>query len=137
MVKKMELLSKALEKKSDRSVGMREHMKEGWGVCPSCKVKYYATEVSFPVKDVAHDIGCPNCGHTIGWVSKGTDDIHVMTEADVLRQQQEEAKKPNCPKCGRKMTKKKGYSEFWGCSAFPKCDGTRQINDDNGGYYNG
>jgi predicted RNA-binding Zn-ribbon protein involved in translation (DUF1610 family) len=40
-------------------------------------------------------------------------------------------KVPICPKCGAEMvlrTAKKGKkigSQFWGCSTFPKCDGTR------------
>lgn len=40
---------------------------------------------------------------------------------------------PACPKCGKPMLRrmqKKGRmqgSEFWGCSDYPKCDGTRPI----------
>ncbi len=40
---------------------------------------------------------------------------------------------PACPKCGKPMLKrmqKKGQMqgrEFWGCSDYPKCNGTRQI----------
>ena len=33
-----------------------------------------------------------------------------------------------CPKCGAEMVKRKGmYGEFYGCSEFPKCRGTRKI----------
>ena len=32
---------------------------------------------------------------------------------------------PKCPKCGKKMILKHGpYSDFWGCSNYPKCTGT-------------
>lgn len=40
---------------------------------------------------------------------------------------------PSCPKCGEPMalrTARKGFrqgSRFWGCSAYPKCNGTRQV----------
>ena len=40
---------------------------------------------------------------------------------------------PTCPKCGKPMIKrmaKKGTNsgkEFWSCSSFPKCDGTRNL----------
>lgn len=40
---------------------------------------------------------------------------------------------PTCPKCGKPMIKrmaKKGTNsgkEFWSCSSFPKCDGTRSL----------
>lgn len=33
-----------------------------------------------------------------------------------------------CPKCGQKMVSrlnKKNQQRFWGCSQYPKCDGTR------------
>lgn len=41
---------------------------------------------------------------------------------------------PDCPRCGNDMvmrTAKKGANtgdQFWGCSAFPKCRGTRSLN---------
>jgi restriction system protein len=40
---------------------------------------------------------------------------------------------PNCPNCGSEMVRRragrgpKAGQEFWGCSAFPKCRGTRQL----------
>lgn len=37
---------------------------------------------------------------------------------------------PNCPKCGSQMVERSGkYGRFWGCSTYPKCRGTRQLND--------
>lgn len=45
---------------------------------------------------------------------------------------------PACPKCGRPMLRrmqKKGQMqgrEFWGCSGYPQCNGTRRIEDKNG-----
>ncbi len=35
---------------------------------------------------------------------------------------------PLCPKCGSPMVKRSGpRGEFWGCSTFPKCKGTRDL----------
>lgn len=40
---------------------------------------------------------------------------------------------PTCPKCGAPMRKrmiKKGIhqgEEFWGCTEYPRCDGTRRL----------
>ena len=40
---------------------------------------------------------------------------------------------PLCPKCGKPMIKriaKKGKNagnEFWSCSSYPECDGTRNV----------
>lgn len=35
---------------------------------------------------------------------------------------------PQCPVCGENMVYRKGpYGEFWGCSKYPKCKGTRQM----------
>ena len=35
---------------------------------------------------------------------------------------------PLCPKCNSPMVKRTGkYGEFWGCTRFPSCDGTRNI----------
>jgi restriction system protein len=45
------------------------------------------------------------------------------------------ARAPNCPKCGKALvlrTARKGKragSQFWGCSAYPSCLGTRDIHD--------
>lgn len=37
-------------------------------------------------------------------------------------------KKPKCPNCGLEMAIRKGkYGSFWGCVAFPMCDGLRKI----------
>ncbi|WP_224984915.1 topoisomerase DNA-binding C4 zinc finger domain-containing protein [Geomonas agri] len=35
---------------------------------------------------------------------------------------------PVCPKCERKMMRRTGrYVQFWGCSNYPRCRGTRDI----------
>ncbi|HZX20188.1 MAG TPA: topoisomerase DNA-binding C4 zinc finger domain-containing protein [archaeon] len=37
-------------------------------------------------------------------------------------------KEPNCPNCGVPMKiRKSKYGVFWGCTAFPMCDGMRKI----------
>lgn len=102
-----------------------EEMKEGWGICPSCKKEYNAIKVKYPATDIAHNIPCPSCGATVGWVSKGTDDFNLQSREEIKKYHQEETLKPNCPLCGKKMVKRKGYSEFWGCSNYPTCNGKR------------
>ena len=33
-----------------------------------------------------------------------------------------------CPECGAMMVKRKGmFGEFYGCSSFPRCRGTRNL----------
>jgi DNA topoisomerase-3 len=35
---------------------------------------------------------------------------------------------PECPQCGKPMKKRKSAKgDFWGCSAFPDCKGTRPV----------
>ncbi|MCR4368696.1 MAG: topoisomerase DNA-binding C4 zinc finger domain-containing protein [archaeon] len=37
-------------------------------------------------------------------------------------------KSPKCPECGLEMkVRKSKYGVFWGCMAFPMCDGLRKI----------
>lgn len=42
-----------------------------------------------------------------------------------------DAETPSCPVCGapmvRRQAKREGSAPFWGCSAFPRCRGTRQL----------
>ena len=44
---------------------------------------------------------------------------------------------PDCPKCGKPMTLRKAKNgrnvgkEFWGCTAYPECDGTKQLTINN------
>ncbi|HLC79491.1 MAG TPA: topoisomerase DNA-binding C4 zinc finger domain-containing protein [archaeon] len=38
------------------------------------------------------------------------------------------AKAPMCPQCGLAMVVRQGkWGSFWGCMAFPACDGIRKI----------
>jgi Topoisomerase DNA binding C4 zinc finger len=35
---------------------------------------------------------------------------------------------PSCPRCGSLMRRRSGrYGQFWGCSRYPRCSGTRNI----------
>lgn len=46
----------------------------------------------------------------------------------IFRQKQKTQPEVLCPKCGSEMVKRKGmYGEFYGCSNFPRCRGTRKI----------
>ena len=50
----------------------------------------------------------------------------LMTRRIEAREQQKTAVAPDCPKCGKPMRKRKSAKgDFWGCSAFPDCKGTR------------
>ena len=45
--------------------------------------------------------------------------------------------KPYCPECGAQMTlrRPKSYQDFkpfWGCSQYPDCRGTRNVDPDTG-----
>ena len=48
-------------------------------------------------------------------------------------EQRTAADTPECPDCGKPMTRRtarqgiRAGKEFWGCSAFPKCRGTRNV----------
>ena len=46
----------------------------------------------------------------------------------ILQRRREEQPEILCPKCGLEMVKRSGkYGEFYGCSDFPRCRGTRKI----------
>ena len=46
----------------------------------------------------------------------------------ILKQIQKTQPQIRCPKCGAEMVKRKGmYGEFYGCSDFPRCRGTRKV----------
>lgn len=50
----------------------------------------------------------------------------LMTRRIEAREQQKTAAAPDCPKCGKPMRRRKSAKgDFWGCSAFPECKGTR------------
>jgi len=39
---------------------------------------------------------------------------------------------PNCPICNKPMVLRRGRTEFWGCSSFPRCRGTKSLEPING-----
>lgn len=58
------------------------------------------------------------------------DDIAAV-KANIAQVEKEkaeyEASRPDCPKCGKKMTRRSGQrGQFWGCSTYSKCNGTRR-----------
>ena len=47
----------------------------------------------------------------------------------LLKSHPSDAGTVTCPRCGADMVKRKGmYGEFYGCTDFPNCRGTRNIN---------
>jgi four helix bundle suffix protein len=46
-----------------------------------------------------------------------------------VREEQRNAEPaPQCPQCGKPMRRRKSAKgEFWGCSGFPECKGTRPV----------
>jgi four helix bundle suffix protein len=64
-----------------------------------------------------------NFAHEGGFREQLTE---IRTEARV---RQEDA--PACPECGKAMKRRKSAKgEFWGCTGFPECHGTRKIDFD-------
>jgi restriction system protein len=50
----------------------------------------------------------------------------LMTRRIEAREQQRNEASPDCPQCGKSMRRRKSAKgDFWGCSAFPECKGTR------------
>lgn len=66
----------------------------------------------------------PNCDLPVPVTIPGTT---VTTRHAELRVLDTDA--PSCPQCGSAMTKRHRHDDqlpFWGCTAYPKCHGTRQ-----------
>lgn len=65
--------------------------------------------------------------------SGGFTENMTAERLEARREQAAETDAPACPKCGKPMLRrmqKKGQMqgrEFWGCSDYPKCNGTRPI----------
>lgn len=52
----------------------------------------------------------------------------LMTKRIEARDKQPSAPSPDCPQCGKPMRRRKSAKgDFWGCSAFPECKGTRPV----------
>jgi len=54
----------------------------------------------------------------------------LTQEKEFLKQQLDNwtGENETCPKCGKAMAKRNGkFGEFWGCTGFPQCNGTRKI----------
>ncbi len=50
----------------------------------------------------------------------------LTTRRIEVRDQQQAADSPDCPQCGKSMRRRRSAKgDFWGCSAFPECKGTR------------
>ncbi len=52
----------------------------------------------------------------------------LMTKRLEAREQQKAVDSPDCPQCSEPMRRRKSVKgDFWGCSAFPDCRGTRPV----------
>ena len=52
----------------------------------------------------------------------------LMTKRIEAREGQKTADVPACPQCGKPMRRRRSAKgDFWGCSAFPECKGTRPV----------
>ncbi|MBN1940667.1 MAG: topoisomerase DNA-binding C4 zinc finger domain-containing protein [Candidatus Diapherotrites archaeon] len=64
---------------------------------------------------------CAVCGSTATKLNKS--DIPVCG-----RHANSKIKSPNCPNCGLQMKLRESkYGKFWGCTAFPMCNGMKKI----------
>lgn len=53
----------------------------------------------------------------------------ILKETETNSTLEKENTENVCPKCGSKLVKRNGkYGEFFGCSGFPKCKYTKNIN---------
>jgi DNA helicase-2/ATP-dependent DNA helicase PcrA len=78
----------------------------------------------------ADDNGKPLMGKTQAYVTRirGWQDRTLKAIADTLKSISNIVAAPECPKCGKPMVKRNGSrGEFYGCSTYPKCNGTRNI----------
>lgn len=63
------------------------------------------------------------CNNSFTWIDKDTDPRGNGDDSLVV---------PSCPDCGSKMVLRYGsYGDFWGCSTYPDCKGTRQVGQEN------
>ena len=58
--------------------------------------------------------------------------LEATTKRLEARDQQRNPNAPECSQCGNSMRQRKSIKgEFWGCSAYPDCKGTRPISPPN------
>jgi restriction system protein len=51
-----------------------------------------------------------------------------LTAKRIEAREKEQAPTPDCPRCGKPMRRRKSAKgDFWGCSTFPECKGTRPV----------
>ena len=56
----------------------------------------------------------------------------LTTKRIAAREQQKSTGFPNCPLCGKPMRRRTSTKgDFWGCSAFPDCKGTRPLQEES------
>ncbi len=74
---------------------------------------------SFPVFLI--QMNCAKCGNPATKLNK--EEVPVCS-----RHAKASVKSPKCPDCKLEMVVRKGkFGAFWGCRAFPMCEGIRKI----------
>ena len=103
--------------------GQPHQMKVHWTrrFFPSARLRYLVEEDT-PITDgeykkiVDESGGILDTPDVIAQISRRTEILQQIKEL-----------KPDCPKCKKPMEQRTGrYGDFWGCSRYPKCDGTRK-----------
>jgi DNA helicase-2/ATP-dependent DNA helicase PcrA len=89
------------------------------GICSQCG----ATEKIFAAKTGSWKgrlyIKCMDC-NTFRWYEEEAEQPEPVADPGT----------PSCPQCGGRMVKRNGrYGEFWGCAKFPKCRGSRDLEE--------
>jgi four helix bundle suffix protein len=90
-------------------------------------------QISGLEKQFIHDGGYSEMLAAARMAERQRDDRSDRTDRSDRSDRSDRASAPNCPNCGKPMalrTARKGQNagaQFWGCSAYPECRGTRSV----------
>ncbi len=127
-----ELVHQHYEIRIDEFTGEGFQEKVAYISCRECETGYLVQ------KDSRHGsfFGCnqyPLCTHTEPACSEGGGGLRQQGRFRVCENRRRDHVEPICPKCGDKLSLRKGpYGQFWGCSHFRKiakfsCNHTEQF----------
>jgi hypothetical protein len=92
-----------------------------------------ANPIDESIKSIAEKFGKPfkNVEEVRAKLNEVENQVRELTQArEFLKQTLDNwtGESTSCPKCGKVMAKRKGkFGEFWGCTGYPDCNGSRQI----------